>query len=556
MFEFGPFRLDVGERRLLRAGQPIPLQPKVFDTLLYLLRRRGRLVRRNEILDSVWADTYVTGNALSRCIKEIRQALGDDAHRPQFLETVARSGYRFIANITDRESSTIRSIAVLPFKPLSANAGDEALELGMAETLIMRLSGLGAIAVRPLSAVRCYGDPHRDPIAAGREQGVEAVLDGSLQRLGDKLRVSIRLINVRDGMALWADQFDQPFTDVFTVQDSISERVVRELEVNLTERETGRMRKRHTVSTDAYRAYLIGRLHWGRYTPQSAAKSIEYFKKATETDPHYALAYAGWAEACLSLASVGLDASDHYREAKALATRALQIDDGLAEAYAVLATSAWEHDWDSAGAAELFSKAIALKPNDAQVRFAHANFCGYAGRAGEAIAEANAALMIDPLSPMNNTLLAAELYLARRWNEAADQARKTIEIAPSFAFGHFFLGLTSLQVGKSDEAVDHLEKARSLSERPDVAAALGYTYAVAGREADARRVFAALEGPPLALALVTTGLGEFDKAFGFLNQIFEDRSWHIYLLSVDPLFDRLRSDPRTDKLLRRAGLRD
>src|ERR1043165_3161540 len=296
IYRFAEFTLNTGEQTLLRGADEIYLQPKTFETLVYLVERHGHLVKKNELLDALWAETYVTENALTRCIKEVREALQDDAHQPCFIKTVPRIGYKFIANVEDvrpedhhgvvsnepvkdrrfssrpilllglsililaslaffiyrsktkeaTNPSQINSIAVLPFKPLVADARDESLEMGMADSLIAVLGNLNGVTVRPISAVRKYTGLDQDALAAGREQRVDAVLEGNIQKTNDEIRVTVRLLRVADGVQLWSDKFDQKSNDIFLIQDSISQRVAATLANKLSGSERQLLTKHHT----------------------------------------------------------------------------------------------------------------------------------------------------------------------------------------------------------------------------------------------------------------------------------------------------------------------
>lgn len=392
IYEFGDFRLDAAKRLLLkRDGERIPLTPKAFDTLLYLVEHSGALLDKDELLRAVWADTVVEENNLNQHISTLRRVLGERRDEHHYIVTVPGRGYRFIADVSThtnldeqkkveenqhaldekqaKESNTgaasqlaqragkqnrnvwiglcagiviiglvvaasyfwvartktasvssIRTIAVLPFKPLVAENRDEALEMGLADTLIARLSNSREIIVRPLSSVRRYGGLEQDPQAAGRELGVESVLDGSLQRWGDRIRVTARLVSVADGASLWTETFDEKFTNIFAVQDAISERVTGTLALRLSSEEKKRLTKRYTENVEAYQLYLIGRYHWGKLTPTEVKKSIGYFQQAIEIDPAYALAYAGLAKAYTSLPITSdVPPKDAFPKAKAAA---------------------------------------------------------------------------------------------------------------------------------------------------------------------------------------------------------------------------------------------
>src|SRR6185295_18051645 len=294
IYEFDDFRLDADKRVLLRRGEPVPLTPRVFDTLLYFVQHHDRLIAKDELMRAIWPDSFVEENNLNQNVSTLRRALGK--HR--YIVTVPGSGYRFAAEVKTINGSAgsasvvgaqARTIAVLPFKPIVEPGRDEALELGMADTLIARLSNSGKLIVRPLSSVRRYGGLEQDPQDAGRELGVEVVLDGSLQRSADRIRLTARLINVVDGASMWVGTFDEKATDVFAVQDAISERVASALAVPLSGEERQHLTKRYTENIEAYDLYLKGRYYWNKLIPQEVRRSIQFFQQAIDLDPTYAL---------------------------------------------------------------------------------------------------------------------------------------------------------------------------------------------------------------------------------------------------------------------------
>ena len=329
LYDFGPFRLDPAERRLLRDGSPVSITPKCFDLLVVLVDSAGHLVTKSELMERLWPGQFVEETNLSFNISELRKALGEGQEGAQYVETVRKQGFRFVAPVRkvaagEAASTTpdvarrrhtpgivaaiglviviagvvlwmrrdtapardpIRTIAVLPFKPLLAGARDESLEMGMADTLITRLGAVRAVTVRPLSSVRRYTNLDVDPVATGHALGAEAVVDGSIQRAGDRVRVTVRLTRVSDGRALWNGTFDERFTDVFEVQDAISGQVTRALALRLSADETQRLNRRETVSAQAYEEYLRGRYSLGLRTEDGIRKAIESFRRAVALDP-------------------------------------------------------------------------------------------------------------------------------------------------------------------------------------------------------------------------------------------------------------------------------
>ena len=610
IYRFAEFTLNTGEQTLLRGTNEVYLQPKTFETLVYLVERHGHLVKKNELLDTLWADTYVTENALTRCIKEVREALQDDAHQPHFIKTIPRIGYKFIANVEDlaqkstenrhgvvsnepvtdsrfssrqillvglgtlilasltflvyrsktKEATSapqITSIAVLPFKPLVADRRDESLEMGMADSLISVLGNLNGITVRPISAVRRYTGLDQDALAAGREQRVDAVLEGSIQKTNDEIRVTVRLLRVTDGVQVWSDKFDQKSTDIFLIQDSISQRVAATLANKLSGAERQLLTKHSTQEPAAYLLYLKGRYFLNKSTEQDFKKAIEYFESALEKDPNYAAAYAGVADAYAQLGSFGLlEMKTSYERAREAIARALERDDKLAEAHASLGYILTNYYWNWPEAENQFKQAIELNPNYAMAHNWYSQYLGFMGRPEEALRESKRAQEIDPLSPWTNSGFIS--FLARRYDEGIAESQKALELDPQFATAHMVIGLSYVQKKNYEQAISELQKAQ---DNPDSRALLGYAYGVAGKRNEARHLLDELQQvakekyvSPFPVAATYVGLGETDKAFEMLERAYAERSWAMGMLKVNPIFDPIRLDQRYIELLRRMNL--
>lgn len=476
-----------------------------------------------------------------------------------FIIAVAGIAFRLYKG---EPSTPIKTIAVLPFKPLVAESRDESLELGMADTLITRLSLIRQMIVRPVSAVRKYNKLEQDAVAAGQEQRVDAVLDGNIQKSGERTRVTVRLVSVRDGRQLWTDQFDEKLTDILAVQDSISERVAGKLVANLSGEEQKRLTKRDTANADAYQAYLKGRYFWSKRTTEALRKSIELFELAIEKDPTYALAYSGLADAYAVSSSYSLfSTKDAVARARAAATKALQIDSQLAEAYTTLA-SVSSDNWEWEEAERQFKRAIDLNPNYATAHQWYSEHLGRVGRLAESLAEMRRAQELDPLSLIASAGVGACYYMARQYDQAIEQLRKTLDLDPNFLPALIHLGLAYLQQGKYEEAIAVFQKGRILSEGNEVLLSLiGHTYAVSGRKNEAKKTLEGLEElskqghvPTFTRAVIYIGLGDRDRAFEWLEKAYQERNMGLTFLKLDPFFDPLRSDPRFAHLLRCMGL--
>jgi DNA-binding winged helix-turn-helix (wHTH) protein/TolB-like protein/Flp pilus assembly protein TadD len=456
-----------------------------------------------------------------------------------------------------------RSIAVLPFRPLVAESRDEPLELGMCDALITRLGGLNQVFVRPTSSVVMYNKPGQDPLAAGRELGVDALLEGYVQRSGDKIRVTAQLLNVADGRHLWSGQFNENFTDIFAVEDSISRQMVDALLLNLTGEEQRRVARHHTESVEAYEFYLKGRYFLDQRTPEGVKKSILHFQQATEKDSNYALAFAGLAEAYVILAvRADMPPQESSQKAKTAAMRALEIDDANAEAHIALAHVRCWYDWDWSGAESEFKRAIQLSLNNPMATQYYASYLIAMGRHKEAVSEIKQAQRLAPLSLNINVQVARILYFAREYDEAIEQCLKTLDMDPNYGGASLFLGRVYKQKGMYKEALAELEKARDLMrDSPEVLSFIGYTYAVSGRRVEALKKLQELKGrsnqryvSPYHIAMVYAGLGEQDEAFEWLEKAYEDREGRMTILKFAPEFDGLRTDSRYTDLMRRIGL--
>ena len=585
LYNFGPFHLDIAEQLLLRDGKALPLKPKVFDVLAVLVENNGRVVCKDELMKQVWADSFVEEGNLAVSIFEIRKALGVDHSGQRYIETVPRRGYRFIASVTkvqvtskvsgslgvaaasefpsgaaDSPTTSKGSIAVLPFKFIGG-PGNEYLGLGMADALITRLSNLRQVTVRPTSSVHKYSGAH-DPVLAGKELGVEWVLDGSVQKTRKRIRATVQLVYVPEGKLHWAENFDEKSTDILSVEDSISERVSTALAPKLTGEERRELSKRYTESSDAYGAYLKGRYFLDKRTTEGCMKGIQYFEKAIAIDSNYALAYAGVASGYLTLNTI-FPSREWNLGAETAALRALELDPALAEAHAtlgILRTRSW--DWPSAQ--REFRVSIELRPNYAAARALYAIYLVECGKFDEGLAEINKAQSLDPLSLLINSQLGALLYLSRRYDEALEQFQRTLELDADFAVARFSLGNLYEVLGRYDDAAKEYQQSQlGLRNLPEFTACMGRIDAFSGRIDQASQALNTLKQlsetcyvQSNLIALVFTALGQVDEAFQWLERAYEERDEDLCLLKIDPRFDSLREDPRFQSLLERVGLAD
>jgi len=571
-YEFGSFRLDLVEQRLLRDGKPVALKPKVFNLLLELVNNSGHILLKEQLMKQVWPDTFVEEHNLAVSVSTLRKTLGGDQNDCQYIETVPRRGYRFIPvvrvvwddptapdtnhrNHATRSplASAVHSIAVLPFRSIGLKAGEEAfLGLGMADALITRLGNLSQIVVRPTSVVRKFADGCQDPVTAGNELGVSAVLDGSIQKSGNSIRVTVQLVSIEDGTTLWADKFDEKFTDIFAVEDSISEQVTTALTLKITDKDRERLRKRYTENSEAYQAYLKGRFFLSKRTAEDIVRSTQYFKEAIRTDPGYALAYAGLADYYLIAANYDLvSTKEAISESRRAVLQALEIDETLAEAHASLAYLKFVHEWDWAGADREFSRAINLNPSVLETRQCYAIYLRCMRRFDESIAQIKQARELDPLSSNINTTLGSTLHFAGRYDQAIEQLGKTVESDPTFIMAHVYLGLAHEQKGLGDEAIRTFEKVFGARPVPQFKAMLAHAYAVAGRTVESRAALMDLHEvakhshvSPYDLAFIHAALGENEVAIDWLERAYHERCEDLVMLGADQRFDPLRKQPR------------
>lgn len=453
----------------------------------------------------------------------------------------------------------LRSLAVLPFQVLGVKGGDEYLGLGMADALITKLGNTGKVVIRPTSTIQKYAASPQDPQAVGREQGVDAVLDGRIQRDGDRLRLTVQLVRVKDGAALWADTFEEKFTNILAIEDAISAQVTGSVGMRLSGAEKKLLAKRFTESQEAHQAYVMGRYFWNKRTEAGLRKGLDYFQKAVAVDPTYASAYVGIAD-CYTLLSLYtvLSPNEGYPKAKEAATNALMIDPESAETHSTLGFIHLYHDWDGAAAASEFSRALQINPTYAMAHSWNAENLAAMRRHSEAVAEAKKALEGDPVSPIINTNAGFVLHLAGQYDQAIEMLKRAIEIDPAFPRAHFRLGAVYEQKGLYDQALMEFQEAVRLSGDSHYEAFAGHAYALLGNTAGARKVLSDLMKrsqrqyvPPYAIALVHLGLRRKKDALDWLEKAFEDRSTSIAFLKVDPVLDPLRSDPRFVALTQR-----
>lgn len=579
-YQFSNFRLDAEGRRLLRLDREVALAPKAFDTLLELVKLKGRVLCRDELMRKVWPDSFVEEGNVKVTIFNLRKAIEDDPSKPRLIQTVSRRGYRLATAVVEIEAcddldlrdasdrsateAKVKSIAVLPFKILGG-LKEEYLGLGLADALIIKLSGLFGIHVRPTSAVRKYVSSNDSTQEIARQLKVEFVLEGNIYCSGDRVRLTAQLISVDNEAPVWADKFDQRLTNIFDVEDSISEQVAQALMLNLSGRDRTRLTKRYTENFEAYQFYLKGRYHWAKRLSEGTRIASEQFCAAIDLDPNYTLAYAGLADCYTQLAWLKLLApTQALPVAEAAALRALQLDPLLAEAHASLAWIRLLNDLDYSGAEESFKRSLELNPNYSVARMWFGVFFIAVGRFSAAVEEGRKALSLDPLSPIINAVVGWPFYFMRDYERAIEFYKKAIELEPKSLPGHYLLAMTYLQIGDGEQAIAEMQIARSLDNSPMTIAGLAEAYSVASKNEEADKLLLDLNRIatsdkqyvcPYDEACVYLRRGNYERAMELLEKALEDHStWRIFL-PVDPKFDRVRDDSRFSKLLERMRKR-
>ncbi len=540
-----------------------------MDLLILLVERHRQLVWRADIAKRLWdPGVFVDVEmGVNTAIRKVRQALRDSRESPAFIETISGKGYRFIAPVDaaplGRHQEAIESVAVLPFANDSADPDGEYLSDGITETLINSLSQIWNLRVVARSTVFRYKGKDIDPQKAGNDLHVRAVVSGRLLQRGNTLIVRAELMNVATGGQLWGGQYNRKPEDVFALQDDLSREISEKLRLQLTGEERQRLTKRYTEDSEAYRLYLKGRYHWNKRSPEGLQKAVEYFQQALDKDPAYSLAYAGLADTYAYLSFFNVVAPrEAMPKAKTAAVKGLEIDKALAEAHVSLGYISFTYDGDWPAAGKHFEQALALNPAYTRGHTFYPFYLSSIGRSEEALEVAKGALDLDPASPAVSHSLAVQLYLARKFDRAIEQAHDTLEMDANFAISYAVLGEVYLSKGMYREGLSELEKYSALSRSGAASLALlGYSHARLGERKESLQVIEALKAaskqsfvPALFVALVYAGLEDKDQAFTWLEKAYEERFNRLAYLKVEALWDPLRSDPRFADLLRRVGI--
>jgi len=627
---FGVFELDLVAGELRKRGLRVRLQQQPVQVLAMLLERAGQVVSREELQKALWpADTFVDfDHGLNKAINKIREALGDSAESPRFVETVARRGYRFIADIkvadaapppspdaalapdsasdarhrdaelaapatrrwparsrawaiaalalivlvgsvaawkrytTSRESSGIRSLAVLPLESLSNDASQDYFADGMTDELISDLGQISALRVISRTSVMAYKHSRKPLPDIARELNVDAVVEGTVLRSGEQVRITAQLIDGASDRHIWSHSYQRELRDTLALQSTVARAIADQIRINVNPQEQAALSHVAAVNPVAYESYLKGRFFWNKRTADGLKVALAYFDQAIDEDANYAQAYSGLADTYALLGDwqyAVMTPKEALPKAKAAATRALELDASLGEAHNSLAFCLDGFDWDFEAGGKEFRRAIELNPGYATAHHWYAWHLALLHRYDEAIVEMRKAESVDPLSLVINADLAELLALAHSYDESILQSKKTIEMEPNFGLAHNHLGQAYLQKQMTDQAIAELQKSVTLSGgSPTCMANLARAYVAAGKRNEAERLLGELKkrsSPDQSyapeIAVVYTALGDSDQAMAWLEKGYVERFNPGVL--IRPGFDPLRSDPRFRDLERRVG---
>jgi len=562
---FGAFEADFRAGELRKNGAKVRLQEQPFQVLAVLLGNPGQVVSREELRKKLWpAETFVDfDNGLNTAINKIREVLGDSAEKPRFIETLPRRGYRFLQSLELKPEKSIDTIVVLPLENLSRDPEQDYFADGLTEALITNLAKISALRVVSRTTAMHYKGVHRPLPEIARELGVDAVVEGTVQRSGDRVQISAQLVQAATDTHLWAENYERDLRDVLALQAEVARAIAAEIRVKLTPEEQAQLRRTRQVDAQAYEAYLKGRYHWNKRDLEGLMKGTEYFQKAIERDPTYAAAYAGLADSASRLGFwTDTKPEDGCARGVAAARKAIEMDNTLAEAYAALCYSSLQYDFNICAAEEAAERAIELDPHNAFAFQGRAICLAARGRAEDAVAEISRAMQLEPLSMVLQWTASIFLYFARQYDEAIALSQRGLELDPQFAPLRWTLGFCFVQKRAYQQAVDEMEEAVRLSRRsPFYLGALGHAYGASGRRDDALKVIREMQElskkrhvSPYWPGLIYAGLGEKDEAFQWLERALEEHAPWIVYLKAPPWFDNLRSDSRYYGLLQRMRI--
>lgn len=615
-YRFGQFELDLRSYGLKRDGQPLRLEKIPMELLIFLVEHHGELITREQIIERLWGKQVFldTEQGINTAIRKVRQVLQDDREKPLFLETVVGKGYRFVGNVTlsgteflasgDRSlpesksarrthrlrsfgtitgllvaaavfwtlwpkidrvlragrTSTFRSIAVLPLENLSGDPSQEYFADGITDALITHLAKLHAVRVISRTSIMRYKNTREPLPEIANTLNVDAVVEGSVARSSNRVRVTVQLLDARADRHLWAEEYDRDLRDVLSLQSELARDISEQIRASISSEKPSTRNGRGAIEPAAYDSYLRGRSFWNQRTPEGLKQAVAHFQRAIDLDPDYAEAYSGLADTYTALGYTSYwSPKDSFPKARELASKALQIDPSLAEARSSLAYARLYYDWDWKGAEEEFQRAIAVNPNYATAHHWYSVLLTARGRHEEAFSEIRRAHELDPLSVPISTDMGFELYYARHYNEAITQLRSVLQTSPKFPLAHLWLGRAYEQKEMYAEAITEFEEAgTALRDWPVIIAAAGHAYARWGHKSEATAAMRRMNElskeeyvTPYGVALIYAGLDDKDHAMNWLQNAYEDRSHWLVWLNLDPRFDNVRSDPRFQELLQR-----
>lgn len=560
---FGSFEIDEIAGELCKDGAKIRLQEQPFQILQILLERPGQLITREEIRKRVWpSDTFVDfDHGINNAIKRLREALGDTAETPHFIETLPRRGYRFIAEL-ESKAHRIPSLVVLPLENLSHDPEQEFFADGFTEELITGLAKISSLRVVSRTTAMHYKGSRQPLPLIARELGVETVVEGTVLRWGERVRISVQLIDARTDSHLWAEKYERDLRDVLSLQGAVARAIAREIQIKLTPAEQIQLTQVPEVDPEVYEIYLRGLFQFNKRTPDGLSKSAAYFQVAIERDPHYAAAHAGLAHSVARLGFWGLVTPEQgCARAKAAALKAMALDDTLAEAHAALGFSLLHHDFLFIPADEEGRRATTLDPRSPGAAQMWACSLIAMGRLDEGVAEVLRSVQLDPLSLVHRWTAGILILHARRYDEAIEQCRKAIELDPTFPPVHWTMSFALLEKQDYEGAIGEMEEAVRLAKRFSFyLGSLGYIYGRAGREEEALALLRELEEistqqqvSPYWVGLIHTSLNNRDEAFQWLERAYQEHAPWMAYIKVSPWFENLRGDRRFDDLLRRMN---
>ncbi|HEX4593403.1 MAG TPA: winged helix-turn-helix domain-containing protein [Bryobacteraceae bacterium] len=608
---FGPFVLDLHSQELHRDGQRVRLPPQAFRVLELLASHAGQLVSREQIQKQVWnGDTFVDfEHGINKSIRQIRDALGDDADAPKFIETLPRRGYRFVAELTEiakaepvearpaalerwgvrpwmvaailvlataivllavnrfkgsSKPGPIRSLAVLPLANLSGDPSQDFFADGVTEELTTDIAKTAALRVISHTSVLRYKDAKKSLPEIAGELHVDAVVEGAVLRSGDRVRITAQLIRAQNDAHLWAETYERDLKDILALQDEVARDMAGEIKIKLAAI-GGLARPARAVNPEAHDEYLKGRYEWNKRNPASLARALEFFQRAVEKDAADPAAYAGLADTYAILGVAGYDwlpISEAMAKAKAAALKAIEIDDTLSEAHSSLAFVTYSYDWNWHEGEKEFKRALALNPSNAVAHQWYSEYLCDLGRWPEGIAEAETAVALDPNSLIIQENLARPYYYSRQLDRAIEYSKKTLDLDPNFAVSHLRLGRAYAGKGMFAEAAAEFQRFADLVGGSTLAtASLANIRARAGDRKTALRLAAELKAaaagkpvPAYQFAIVYAGLGDVDQAIKWLEGAYRERNDFLLVMKNEPLFDNLRADARFQDIERRIGL--